>query len=602
MGVNTLPDRSGVISRTHPNEIHQALKGEFVGRNIGTGAPEAGQPLGSPLYPWGVARVGSLIVNGQLVNFSALGGDTHKIISGKKRSTSNQPAFLTPAGASGGPAFDVKGATAPLSFEVSGTQGTIATDVTTSGLATAPGSNNTCLLNDTTAASQEATRTWGEPESGVDLTVDAMGSAISALVGSYAAFKVVNGASTEYFLAFVESTTKLRCAFRGYFYNPSLAPMNRIKLADNNVITLMKVHWIFADTAGTIATTGNVPSVDVNTPSGPATGDYWFDLANSQWKRYDGAAFQVVSRVLVGCVIVDATDCVGARCMDFFAAYAPDSSIEVERTSSSVVQGSRIGQRASVAGNYLRFQTARPYWDMATDLAGSADMYDASEQPSRPYFFYLKDTGGEVTTDISPYFRGELSGWYHPHNPWRCFGKALNDASSNLDPATIVSLNTLEHNSIGTSHIVDGAVTRAKMAPVGESASALITSAYGNNTTTFTTVVSRTWKKTGRPVWIGLATDEGDDAATVSIESTSTNPQGNYRFTRDGTSLGGAALGGLFAASGVGTVLQLPFSQFSAIDRSGTTGDVTYAFQMKTPTSTISAKANHIKLLVFEFA
>jgi hypothetical protein len=540
MGLQTIPDRedglpNGVIDATWFNVLKQVLTGLLVGRSSSTGAPAAGQDLGSILFPFGAVHCGSLIVNGTLLDTSSLSGGTHKIVSGKKRSTSNQPAFITPAGASGGPAFTVAGATTALSLEVSGEQGEITTDIDVSGLSLAPSSQNTCLVNDTSATGQEATRTWGEPEDASEITVDTMGTNISALVGSYAAFKVVNGANTEYFLAFVESTTKLRSAFRGYFYGSDLAPINRIKLADNNTITLMKLHWVFADVDGTtITTTATMPKVDATQPASPATGDYWFDLVSSAWKRYDGSAFQTVSRILIGCVIVDTADCVGARSFDFFSSYSPFSSIDVERTSATVVQSRRMGQQISVAGLNVRFQTARAYWDMATDLAGAADMYDATEQASRTYYFYVKDTGQEVISDISPYYRSDLFGWYHPHNPWRCVAACANDGSSNLNSdATLTHFTWLPRRSIRNDY----------MAPTNY---ALSSSSGSANTTSSSladvTNLSVTITTKGRPVVVKVVPDgsgTGGSSARFGVNASASapavEPYGNWALLENGS-------------------------------------------------------------------
>mgnify|MGYP001411707034 CR=1 FL=1 len=41
------------------------------------------------------------------------------------------------------------------------------------------------------------------------ITIDTAGSEITSLVGSYAAFKINDGTNDEYFIAYVESSTKL---------------------------------------------------------------------------------------------------------------------------------------------------------------------------------------------------------------------------------------------------------------------------------------------------------------------------------------------------------------------------------------------------------
>ncbi len=403
MGTNTLDERSQgqPIDNTHPNAFRTALSGALVGRDS-SGIPAAGQDLGTVTYPWGHARVGSLTVDGTLVDFSSLSVGSHKIISGKTRSTSNQPAFLTPAGTAGGAVVTLDATPTPLVIG----------------------------------------RTWGEPEPDEMnsdgernyIPVDTMGSEISALVGKYAAFQV----GTEFFLAFVYSTTVLTNVRRGFFYDSALAPLNRFAITNNDTIYLRKATWLFADLDGTtVDKTTTPPFIDASTPGSPASGDYWFDLANQVWKRYNGSVFVEVDRIPIGIAVCNTADCVAARSFDFHAGYLADNSMELTVYSNSVAIGKRFGQRLSVAGNMIKFQTTHAYWDMATDLAGSADMYSATEQASRTYFFYIKDTGQEVISDISPYRDEDKLGWYHPHNPWRCVGAAQNDGSSHLSGSTI---------------------------------------------------------------------------------------------------------------------------------------------------------------------
>jgi hypothetical protein len=66
-------------------------------------------------------------------------------------------------------------------------------------------------------------------------------------------------------------------------------------------------------------------------------------------------------------------------------------------------------------------------------------MYSATEQASTMYYLYVTDKGETVISDISPYFRSDLFGEYHPHNPWRCVGLAYNDASSDISGAGSVA-------------------------------------------------------------------------------------------------------------------------------------------------------------------
>jgi hypothetical protein len=438
MGANTLNNRAAgeTILDTFFNDIHQAMNGDMVGRNT-SGVPTSGQSLGTVALPWGTVYANSVVLNGASVDTSQITSPVNRLVSGKKRSTSNQPAFITPNGAA--LSFILAGATTNLVTDINGTTVTVSTDITKSSLTAAPSSNNTCLSNDADAADQEDTRLWGEYEHNKVLTVDTMGTEIQSMVGKYAAFKLDNGSATEYFLGYVDSTTQISKCRRGFFYDSSLNPKNRIVFSNNDTITLMKLGWVFITNDGTtVDVSYTVPTWSFTAPTGPATGDYWYDFANSQWKRYDGASWQIISRVLIGMVVNDSTNCVAARCMDFYAEYDELESIEIEVSTTAIAKVKNDWAKVDVKGNKFSFNQSLPSWNITTDLAGSTDMYDATEQASRVYYLYIKDTGAAVISDISPYYRWDFGVKnniglpYHPHNPWRCVGVAYNSSGSNI--------------------------------------------------------------------------------------------------------------------------------------------------------------------------
>lgn len=428
MGLGTLTNRANgqTILDTFFNDIHGALDGDFVGRNT-SGVPTASQNLGTAALPWGTARIDTLILNGSTVDPSNFTVPSNIVVSGKTRSTSNQPAFITPAGAS--LSFDIKAAITDLVLDVNGSSVAVTTDITKGSLTAAPGANNTALVNDTEATGQEDTRLWGEPEHRKNIIMDTVGSNISALIGKYAAFKI----GSEYFIALVESATVLSHVRRGFFYDSSLNPINRAVFSNNDTITLEKLGWIFVENDGaTVDVTYNNPTWSFTSPSSPATGDYWYDLDNNLWKRYDGASFQIINRTIVGLFVNTTTACVGARCIDFYKNYSSNNSIDIEVSTTEITTGKKFGGVVSVAGNTYRYEYSLPTWNITTDLATSADMYNATEQASTLYYLYISDLGETIISDISPYFRDDLRGEYHPHNPWRCVGLAYNNGSNNI--------------------------------------------------------------------------------------------------------------------------------------------------------------------------
>lgn len=412
---------------------------DFVGRSS-TGVATANKNLGTASIPWGTLRANAIIVGGAALDTSQVSAPPFRVVSGKVRTTSNQPQYLTPAGAAA--SFTISAATTSLVYSVAGSSFTLSSDIVTGSLSLAPSSNNTALVNDTDAADQESTRTWGEIDGERDITIDSAGSEITALIGTYQAFGVNDGTTDEYFWAYIESATKLTKVYRGFYYNSSLNPVNRLKFANNDTITLLKAHYVFLENdLATVDTTTRAPFVQFSTPGSPATDDYWYDLDNQLWKRYNGSSFDTVNRAYIGMVVCDQTNCIAARCVPFDKRHKSDNAIELRKDSATVVEARSAMNKLIVDGSELYYDTAFPSWDITTNLATSVDMYNSSEQASTMYYFYVTEEGDTKISDISPYWRPDMWGYYHPHNTWRCVGSAFNDSSSDLeDPADMMGV------------------------------------------------------------------------------------------------------------------------------------------------------------------
>lgn len=432
MGTNNLTDRSSgqVITESFFNDIHQAMDGDFVGRNS-SGAPTSGQNLGTSSIPWGTARVNSLVISGNAVDTSLLTAPQNRIVSGATRSTSNQPQFITPNGAA--TSFTVDGASTNLVLDINGAEVTVSTDITKSSLTVGPSTTATCLVNDSDAADQNDTRTWGEQNAEKEyITVDNMGAEFQSYIGQVVAVEI-SGVSTEYALVYVESATRLTSAYRGYFTNSSGNPVNRTAFSDNDTITVLSTGWVFMDEdAATVDVTYTTPVTNFTAPSSPSTGDYWYDMSNTTWKRYDGSQWQVIGRTLIGVVAIDSSNCVAARSFDFYQKVEEVNNVELAINSTEIIEVTNRNAIASVYGNRIFLGQSFINWNITTDLATSADLYDATEQASTVYYLYLKDTGETVMSDISPYYRDDLLGKYHPHNPWLCLGSCYNSSGSDI--------------------------------------------------------------------------------------------------------------------------------------------------------------------------
>jgi len=470
MGTGTLTSRSTgeTITSGFFNDFNSALQETVVGRNS-SGAATSGQALGSASIPWGSGYFNSLIIGGSALDTSQITSPANRIVSGATRASSNQPNYLTANGSA--LSLTIDGATTNLVFDINGAAVTCSTNITVSSLTAAPSSNNTALVNMSEAVDQEATRYWGEQVNRFTaaqtldpyaspyrnpifetITVDAMGSEITGLVGNICAFKINDGSNDEYFLGYVKSITEITQCFRGHFLDSSGAPVNRIKFANNDTITLMKLAWVFLTDDGTTAdVTYSNPVWSFDQPGSPVTGDYWYDLSVSQWKRYSGSAFVSINRTLIGITFSDATNCLGTRSMDFFSKYESTNTIGVERSSATNCRASNLHGNIYVYSGKLDFKLYTPEWNITTDLASTVtkDAY-LSETASTYYYLYLKDTGDRVISDIGPIKRDDLLGEYHPHNPWRCVGIVFNNSSSDLEGRVTDGNNSIDRLSICT--------------------------------------------------------------------------------------------------------------------------------------------------------
>jgi hypothetical protein len=433
MGLGNLTDRSTgqTITQEFFNDIHSVLNGSFVGRNS-SGAATSGQDLGTAALPWGTIRSNALVINGQSVDVSQISRTTNQVLSGKTRSSSNQPQFISPSASL---AFTVLGSATNLVVDISGSTVTVTTDIVKTGITAAPSSTNTALINDADAADQEDTRQWGAEYHTKKITVDTMGANFGNFVGKWIAFSINDGSNTEYAMGYLESSTSISRVKRGYFFDSSGSPVKPVKFANNDTVTVLQLGFVFIDDdTTTVDVTYNNPTWAYSSPAAPVTGDYWYDLDNDLWKRYDGASFQIIGRTLIGVVCSNTTAVVGARARELYNAFDDYGGVEVEIKSTEIAWANMAEARIKVNGKVLEFGLATNMsWNITTDLAATADMHNATEQASTYYYLYITDEGDCLISDIAPYLVNiKNNTWYHPYNPWRCVGDVYNDGSSNI--------------------------------------------------------------------------------------------------------------------------------------------------------------------------
>lgn len=363
-----------------------------------------------------------------------------RIVSGRV-DANNQPMFLVPNGAS--TAFKLMATATNFVAYFNSVQHTFAADI--SSTVNTQAAAKTCLVNDAALTATQSTKIQGERTTVI--TIDTIDAAISALNGKYAAFKT----STEYFIGYVDTTNnRLIHCFRGVGFDSTDAWSARVTLADNQVITLMRLSYVFAtfnsSTAGVDVVDGSSnapPIVAAVAPAAPTTGDYWYDTVNNTWKKYNGAAFVATIACFAGVVISDSTNAVLARSADFGnKVYSVLNTIELEFASTAQVQTTKTGEHVSVYGNYYYFDQSLVKWNTATNMDSGVVL-----AASTLYACYVKDTGGIAISDVYPTERKfDLYGGYHPAKPWRCVGEFTTDAGSLVVNDT--TLNVVAHHEL----------------------------------------------------------------------------------------------------------------------------------------------------------
>jgi len=182
------------------------------------------------------------------------------------------------------------------------------------------------------------------------------------------------------------------------------------------------------DNATTVDVSDTTPVWSFTEPPTPSTGDYWLDLNGEIWKRFDGADFVDIDRMLIGQVVIDTTSAVAARSMDFTNAFSDLIDMEFELDSVTEVRTNTVNPLISVYGTTLDLQFGELIFDITTDLESPL-----SEAANTIYYMYITTEGERILATERPYKRAELQGFYHPYHSWRFVGMCRNDGSSDLE-------------------------------------------------------------------------------------------------------------------------------------------------------------------------
>lgn len=406
------------------DQYKAALGGDIVPRNTSGVPTDQGGNLGSSTYQWYNLYVkNSIIQDGAILDFSNLTTNLFQIVSGEAQSD-GYPTYMTVITSSAGAYLDTQ--TTDFSFIANGTSKTVTStsSITFTGLTLATSSTaNQVLVNDT-AYSGSLTFTKTEGEHGAFIVIDTEGASVTALDNTIQVFK--NTTSGEFFLTHLDTTNhKLTPIKRG------IGTTARGAMNNNEILALMKTAYLFLNVDGsTTYTTYNYPKYADSAPSGPSSGDWYFDFTANLWYRYSGVAWVAIDAHFIGFAWSDFGACAGVESMDFDKAWKDDLNIQIDYFSASKTR-IRLS-KINVAGTNIELPLGR---EIDLDLSASGDRESGvSEFASTLYYIYCDKNGKFRYSDVCPRPKDKRKGYYHPKYYWRCVGTVYNDGSSNIVP------------------------------------------------------------------------------------------------------------------------------------------------------------------------
>lgn len=347
----------------------------------------------------------------------------NRIISGVSSTSSSTLLALLPNGTAASLVLTASTAT-PFAYMINGIQYSITSNVTISGLSCVANANVSALVTMSGTLNNSSKTFLGMY--GTYIPVAQMDASITAQVGTTMCLKSTGG---EYLLGYINSPNQITSAWRGCFYDSSANGVTAALLSNNQNLYPMKLTWVYANTSAGLVVAYTNPTINASAPGSPLVGDYWFDLTATAWKTWNSVAWQTANATLIGICAQDGTACKVARTFDKYKATSDLNTVYFNgpidsngAASFSIAQVSQMYAKASVFGTLINFQTSLPTVNAGTnwDGAGSAN-YAA--------FFYLKESGQLVCSQVPPLMRYDLDGLYHPFNTWRALAVAQTGTS-----------------------------------------------------------------------------------------------------------------------------------------------------------------------------
>ena len=366
-----------------------------------------------------------------------------RLISGLKSANSGAPRFLQPVGTTN--QVRILADTTNLQYIIQDVTYQMIADRVYSGFVSAPTTNNTALVNNSNLSGQDYTKTMGE--FGSTIPYDTDGSEISSRDGELHAFKIA-GTSVEYFLGRIDNTNKvLRNCKRGCFLDQNSIPVSRTTFSDNDVITIMRLGWLYLGSDETVLVSYTEPTYSSTEHTSPLDGDMWYDLTNQVWKRFESTSYQEKLVTPVGlCVQDENGNTVAAKAFPFFKEWNDENTIGIAYNDSSSVRAIERDNRISVNGTLIQMRESTSEWNIVNNIE-SGEIESASTR----YYCYVKENGDTVISPHAPTDEmGKLKGYYHPFEMWRFIGSFYNNTSSNIDKLSVRSSLDFKSNSLGS--------------------------------------------------------------------------------------------------------------------------------------------------------
>ena len=416
MGINTLPSRAdGVpMPNTWFNDIHTAIKLDWVPRNAsGIKESEAGS-VGTVDYPWFNGRFSNIYLDGNLVDPGTVTGKPHRIVSAAQDGTTRYPGFLDPAGVAGGLSCDLLATATAFGAVINNIQTDVTADATFSALTAAPAANNTCLIDDLDLAGGDETKTLGELDN-KPLTIDTIGTEISDRKGEIAAFKI----GTEIFLAEIDTdNSRLLPIYRGW------AGTARGVVSNNDTVTLMQFNVLLLKNDGsTKVASVYYPDTATTSPAAGTAGKIYIERDTNKIGYDTGAAIDY-DYMILGYAVCDDTDCINAQIYDLELSWNKDIDIEFQIKDTTTIA---IQRNADLSVNGQRIEFSENY-----DITQAANMDSGEAIAASTWFYiYMKEDGSAVFSTVAPRkYDAIKKGEYHPLKYFRCIGQIYADSGN----------------------------------------------------------------------------------------------------------------------------------------------------------------------------